>query len=287
MSALLKLKLGVEFRYEDGNYIFERKYAKRKKITSRLYPDLLGKNQYTSIGHSILERFSLLEKEEIDPFYSVRGELAERLALRYIKDLYKKIYNMNIECRTWDKDEVKYDNFRHLQNYGGLIDIAITSPEEHIAVVEVKSKNMDKFKSIERSQGNIEEVMQGEYLAYLSAVDKYIMIYAFFSNDQEKMIHAFISKDCASGYEIEEKIIATKLLQQYDWLYKSIKFQYFTNTVDKAKMKTELEECKQKLDAFEESGVISETLFDKEERMYLDKLIGRCEGEVPIIKRIF
>jgi len=266
----VNLQPGTAFRYSDGNYIFE-KLGKRKKITSRIFPSLIGKNKYESVGHALLERFGLLEKEEIHPFYSVRGEIAERFALEYLKDHYAK-KGVEIITRTWNKEEVNYDNFPNNPDFGGLIDIAIASPEEYRTVIEVKSKGVRDYKKFKEANkvGRPDEELQGEFLAQLSGVGTYIMLYVFFDKEQEEIIVETLRDDFFKGYEPNTTVAATKIINAYQWKWSDLKYHLEEKIVRSNKVKERMAIAVTFMDEFAETKSIPESALSPDERIYLN-----------------
>lgn len=269
-----KLKAGQKVRYENGDYIFDFQDKPHKKITSRIFPCLLRKNKYQSIGQTILERYNLTRKEIIDPFYIVRGEIAETLAFEYLKS---KGYT---DLKTFDKDKYDYDNFPNNRKFGGLIDIAIVSPDEDRAVVEVKSKSLSQFKKIEESKGEKAEILQGLLLTELSPrVNKCKMIYVFFTEVRENIIRDSISRDFADGYDINEKVMATKIINKNNWTHKHVRileFDYYTNE----QLKKDMDKTYSILHEFSKTKRLPETYFRKEQREYLNDYIGIKSEEI-------
>lgn len=265
----MKLQLGTKFEFDGESYVFE-KLGKRKKITSRLYPSLIGKNKYESIGHALLDRFSLLEKEDIHPFYAVRGEIAERLANEYLQDYYKKKHNVALTTKRWEAEEVNFDNFPNNPNFGGLIDIAIAAPYEYRAVVEVKSKRIDKYKTITDKDGNDEETLQGEFLARLAGVMRYVMVYVFFEKGQELQIAEFCADDYYKGYAANAKVLATKIIGHYQWYSHDFKYHIVDSPARIDVTRINMEKAKNTMDAFEQNRTIPQVWLSPDERIYLN-----------------
>ena len=69
----MKVKENAILKIENDIVYLNKNLIKKKKISSRAVPTLLGYNQWQSIGKGILDRLSLLEYETIDPYYT-KGE---------------------------------------------------------------------------------------------------------------------------------------------------------------------------------------------------------------------
>jgi len=230
-SFKLKPSVKVDYDKENDSYIFghfdETKY---KKVTSRAFSCLLGSNPYESVGKTILERFKLTEYQDIDEYWGVRGDMAELLVLDFLKESYKQ-KGVDIELRTWTKEEVNYDNFSLNEKFGGLLDIAIASPEKYRAVIEVKSKSMKDVDKIKRNRGNIEEVLQGKFLTHLSSVTKCLMIYVFFTPEQEQEIKKYIKEKNESNNKYTTRNFAKMLLLKMDLTPSNMKILVFKHTL--------------------------------------------------------
>ena len=176
IEKILKCK-GEQKMHIEGDYLILDVIPKKKKITGTKLPVLLNENPYKCKGSQVLELFGLTPPEKIDEFYTKRGEIAEKL-------VYEELTQNRFICKMWDKKEIKYDNFQNNQEFGGMIDIAITHP--YRCVVECKSKNIKDYQKI-KTYGNKHEERQGMLYATLS-MSKLIMAWVFFNNETEECI---------------------------------------------------------------------------------------------------
>lgn len=205
----MKLKQGLNIRKENEEFVFEFNESKIKKITSRMFPILLNKNNFNSQGYGILERAGFIEFEEIDIFYKVRGEIAEMLASNLIRDLYKAKHKVDVDLKTYEVSQFKgYDMFNIEYNwgnkhFGGVPDMVISKPTEHRTLFEVKSKNMKMYTLIAEN-GNIpeEEKLQAIHLGVLSKTPRVGMVYIFFTDKQETAIKKEIGKGNIKGIDV-------------------------------------------------------------------------------------
>jgi hypothetical protein len=254
----LKDGIGVSYDKEKFSFTFQNvNVQKGRKVTSRAFPCLLGKNKHESSGKTTLERFGLIEKEQIDPYWLVRGNLAEKIAYDFIKNHYKTKFGVDLALTTWKMEEIAYDNFPKNDKFGGMIDIAISQPTEYRAVVEVKSKSMKDYDSIKESKGNEEEVLQGVFLAYLSKSEKCLMVYVFFTPEQEKQIKHSMETDTKIPIDFTE-----------------VKIQVFKHMVADYNLPTLTNVAYQNLDLFKNTKTIASAYFSQEENNYLQKLSG-------------
>ncbi len=232
MSSL-KLKPSVEVTFDEANdsYTFGHfDETKMKKVTSRAFSCLLGSNPFESVGKTILERFKLVPYQDIDEYWAIRGDMAELLVLDFLKESYKK-KGVDIELKTWTKEEVSYDNFKKNEKFGGLLDIAISSPKDYRAVVEVKSKSLKDVDKIKGNRGNIEEVLQGKFLTYLSNVKKCLMIYVFFTPQQEQTIKEYIKEKNDGDNKYTVRNFAEMLILKMDLTPSDMKILVFKHMI--------------------------------------------------------
>ena len=168
------------------------KWAKPKKIMSRNVPELLGLNRYNSIGKAVLDRMCALQKEFIDPFYTVRGAVGEYVARLELERRYGE-KEINTTMQGFTTEGEGFDMFKVNPKFGGVIDILATEPSN--AVIEVKSKDNSKWVEIaDIGKYPEEEVMQGKTLAYLIQAPTATMAYVFTSNDCEKKLKEYVEK---------------------------------------------------------------------------------------------
>lgn len=267
-----KLKAGIDVKYDALTHLYtfgNIDTTRHKKVTSTVFPRLIGANDYESIGKSILERFNAIEKEEIDPYYSVRGDIGELLALDYLKKKYD-----GIVLKTWDKSEVAYDNFPFNDRFGGLIDIAIVKPTEMRAVVEVKSKSLKDYQKIEKGRGNKDEIKQGVFLAKMSNVDKCIMLYVFFSTFQEDKIKRIMQKyaNPGIGFNVDSRFVAREVINEG---LGDVEITEYEHTYMPQHIDLQMKESYKRLLDFAQTKSIQETSFSGRERDYLKALTGQ------------
>lgn len=161
---------------KDG-FLILPSYYKNKKITATSFYGLLGENKFKPKGDYLLSVLGLL-KEPFDPFYTKRGEIAEKVLNAWLQ-------LRGYTTKTWNKFEINFDNFPSHPKLGGMIDIAITSPFR--CVVECKSKNIKDEQKIKMFP-NAEQEHQALFYGYMSKCDNIKIIYVFFTDKQELAI---------------------------------------------------------------------------------------------------
>lgn len=181
-------------KVENEYLVFDKEKIKLKKITGHRFAELSGKDGFKTKGDCLLNMF-LNIKENVDPFYKIRGEIAEALALSYLRKKYPMVK------WTYHTTEGEgYDMFKEDENYGGVIDI---DGNDYEIIVEVKGKSISKKAYIEKN-GNIGEEWQALHYGNLKQAKKVIMCYVYFSEKAEESIKkhkGFSMKDI----EVKEK----------------------------------------------------------------------------------
>lgn len=166
---------------KDGYLCFEETdKIKDKKITGRTFVQLASKDSYTPKGDCIINMF-LRIKEQISPYYAVRGEIAEKIVLKVLEKKCKNVVRYTTEGE-------KYDMFKHLQNCGGVIDLRMFNEDGSFDIIEVKSKEWNIYteKRYRETEGNENEIWQALYYQFLDKAKRSIMAYVLF-NDKAKM----------------------------------------------------------------------------------------------------
>ena len=270
----MKLKQGIKVsKNVQGDYVFEKlQNANHKKITSRAFACLLGKNGFESAGKTILERCNMIEKEAIDPYYTVRGAIGEVLAEDYFIAVYKQYKKIDIGIMSWDAKKVNFDNFQNNLDFGGLLDRAITLPKEYRAVIEVKSKSMKDLQFIDNKKGVEEEVLQGKFLSTLSKSETCHMAYIFFNEQQEEQLRNYVKDLINLGQDVNS-IDAKETIKALNWRHELFTIKVYKHTVNFEEMNELMQESKKVLKQSVETGLIQETQFTVAERNYLDDLV--------------
>lgn len=161
------------------NYIYfephELKY--KKKISARTFAGLCHFDKFNTPEEYLLEHHGLLEPEEIDKRYKLRGDFAEKI----VKKVYERDNKVII---SYDAEACKYDCFPNVKDWGGVPDIEV--PMKNF-IVEVKSKSMSHYDYISKFP-LASEYYQGLFYAYLKGYPKVIMEWIFFDAETEQEI---------------------------------------------------------------------------------------------------
>ncbi len=281
----MKLKEHIEVGYDKDSraYVFDFSQAKKiGKVTSRMFPILIGKNGFNGIGYGILDRCGFLESEPFDPYYTVRGAIGEYFVHEYVKEMYGK---RGVEVETvlfssmisYDGGKTFYGNdlFKKNDRFGGVVDIAIAKPTEARAVIEVKSKSKKDFEYI-AVKGNYpeEETLQGMQLACLSKVDKLLMAYIFFSEIQEKNLKALMPTiENVNNFNVKE------LVDGLRWTVKDFDIHIKKFAVNLEDIQRDMDKAYDNLHRSVKLGSIHEMHFNNNEVAYLDNLIREKTGQ--------
>jgi len=166
---------------EQAKVIFEVfEPLKKKKLTSTWFPTLYGASTFNKKGDEALRFYGLLEGDEFDNYYSLRGAIAERIVVKALqsKGYHVQTFKDNFDAFLYTKegDNVLYKYF------GGLPDIVYETQDGKRFLIEVKSKDLEKKQYVEKNPPET-EIMQGKMLAFLYGLDSVRMTYVLFSDD--------------------------------------------------------------------------------------------------------
>lgn len=283
MAFKFKEKINIEF--DGDNYVFDFKGLKHHKVTSRRFPNLLGENRFNSVGYTILEMFKLLQREEIKAWYTIRGAVAEHFVNEYLKGGFYE--NTKFETVTFAPQQFKYYDQFYGKNdkFGGVIDIAITKPKRMMC--ETKSKSIKNVEYINKERPK-EEVSQGEQLAFLSVVDRYLMAYVFFTPEQEEKIQKMADNISKNGLKVD-KIVYEQMnyvLKGLGFELKDLYVKIYPYNLDRKATSERMLKAYKIFENAKQTNKINKNLFDEEEQEYLNKLVTyKNETDDEVIKR--
>lgn len=158
-----------------NNYlVFNKNELKiKRKIPARIFVGLCGFDNFKSREDYLLMLHELYD-EQVDPKYLRRGDFAEALV--------KRCYQRDGKCpTTYEKAEVKWDNFKNVKVWGGLIDIELPLDQ---TLIEVKSKSLSAYDFILKNPPK-QEYYQGLFYAYHRNYPTCIMEWIFFDPETE------------------------------------------------------------------------------------------------------
>ncbi|MFI3329136.1 MAG: hypothetical protein R3Y05_01465 [bacterium] len=232
-------------KIENGYLVFENETISFKKVTGSHFGALNGLDRFKKKGDVALQLMGMIVDEQLTEevvevseedkkmnYYLRRGDIAEHLII-------SKYNKKGIETLTFKKKDVNYDNFQDIKGFGGLTDIQLPTEK---AVIECKSKEMNKYDSIIKWGVSTEEI-QGEYYAHLLNWDTFITEWVFFTEEQAQ--------------QVKDRVKITS--------YNGMKNHTKTQNVDHDKINKMMDNCKTYLN----------TIF-KERRINLDHISSDC-----------
>jgi hypothetical protein len=254
----VKLSMDDTYVYID----YEKCFA--KKITSRAFPTLIGKDDYKSEGVATLGLLNLLEKdEEIDQFYMFRGDVAEHFVGQAVAEAFGNKHGKdNVEVIIFADKQFTYGDMWHYdketkkgnKDFGGRPDIAIKimlpNGDKIVYLIEVKSKTHTVYEDVEivnettgdKHTNTIEkksdwkkiaveriypetEVLQGVFLANMSNLSAVTMFWVFFNDKQENELRELLP------IYLKEKKIPTLSFGYQDVTYHNYKKEFSRDEV--------------------------------------------------------
>lgn len=286
------LKDGAIRKIADNKVYLNPTLIKQLKISSRLVGDLLGLNQWNSVGKSIIDRLGLFDYdriEPIDPYYTVRGEVAEIFAVKFLHETYKK-FGVEIETKTFPSrykgsNGQWYGNnlYRNNEKFSGVNDIGISSPASARANCEVKSKSDKSYEYIiNRKIVPQEELMQGKVLSTLAKTEKLLMIYVFFDEDSEVVMKDFTNKFDGDINDLNETNLKPLLdmMKDYEKLGK-IRIEVLRYDIDLTEVEQQMEMAYQIVKEHAEKGYIELDLFSDDDKQTFKNMGLEIEVGLP------
>ena len=149
------------------------------KIYTTKFGGLLGVDNFNPKGDTVLLMQKIVKGDPFNPFYGVRGEIAEKIVKRYFDET-------KVEYKWYGGDTDTYDMFNN-PAFGGNLDFAIRS-KIGISSFEVKSKNIKDFDFIKRNGIQPVHIAQAQLGVYLSNYNNGYVAYVFFTDKQEEKI---------------------------------------------------------------------------------------------------
>lgn len=113
---------------------------KQKKITGTRLATILGLNKFNSPFSAWAEMIGLYKPVIPDKYLKV-GQVLEKPIIKEIEDMY------DFNIKTFDKNEIKFDNFKDNPIFGGLVD---GIDYEKSTLVEIKTTNVKNKKYWDR-----------------------------------------------------------------------------------------------------------------------------------------
>lgn len=197
------------------------------KIFTSRFATLLGANDFQKKGDALLEMWKLIPKEPFDPFYTLRGEIAERI-------VESKLATKNVRYKYFGKDasdKKVFDLFPNNKYFGGVYDFVVNDNQGKYVNVEIKSTSEKNLSYL--TEPRKEHVKQAQLCSYLGNLSFCKIIYVVFNEHDEQMIreklnNAFLDipiydfkvKLITFDVEINEDQIRQDMKSAYDYVNK-------------------------------------------------------------------
>lgn len=195
----------------EGDFLIVDEEFKPRKIFGHSFVGLCGLDPFTKIGDTLLKMHKLI-KEEVPRKYLLRGDFAENI----IKHVYERDGH---KCTTYDKYEIKFDNFQELKHFGGLIDIELL---EEKTLIEVKSKSMKDYEYVKASPPK-QEVYQGLYYGFLRKYEKITMEWVFFDEETEQEVFEGKKPTTLKNLKKHSEVFVINHLEMHNLLTQALK----------------------------------------------------------------
>ena len=194
-----------------------------KKIFSSRLGNLIGINKWEKKGDTLLKMWKLVVDEPINPFYLERGEIAEKIVKQQFENLGIKhtYYGLSASGKKiFDLFETSNPVF------GGVYDFVLT---DNKVAVEVKSKNIKDFQTIQQKGADPTHLAEVELVSYLGSLEKFCIWYVFFTDEQEQKIKDgkftdedikafnFLQQSIRFSGKVNEQRIQSAMLKAYDY----------------------------------------------------------------------
>jgi hypothetical protein len=268
----------VNYESKDNKIQIKTKALKTPNISSHTLVDLVGLNKYASVGKTLLTMFGLAERQPIPLYQTVKGQIVEEFATRYLDELYGGRYN--IESFTLEQ----FKNFNQFQDqlpFSGALDKLIHGDIK--LPVEIKSKEMREYENIAVKRNYPkDQIIQGANQAYMYGAEKFMMLYGFLRPEISELLkdltRTYIIKKTEfdpAGNEIgeveaEENLWSwgkdyAKAIKDLGLRYEDIIFHHEVMDYDPRIIKAYREKAQKIYDGFYMERKIDRSLFKKEE----------------------
>lgn len=185
---------------------------KQKKITGTRLATILGLNKFNSPFSAWAEMLGLY-KPVIPDKYLKTGQILEKPIIKEIEDMY------DFNIKTFDKNEIKFDNFKDNPIFGGMVD---GIDEEKKILVEIKTTNV-KNKRYWDKQTPIEYWYQAQLYCELSNLDNILFGVCYIENqDYENPNNIPLNERDVIAYFIKKADIKEEMRRAEEWYQKHI-----------------------------------------------------------------
>lgn len=184
-----------------------KEQLKQKKITGTRLATILGLNKFSSPFSAWTEMVGLYKPKYDDKYLRV-GNVLEKPIIRAIEDMY------DFNIRTFDKYEIKFDNFKSNPIFGGLVDGIDYERKTLIEIKTTQEKNMRYWKK----EVPIEYWYQAQLYAYLANMNE-ILFGVCFVKEEDYINPEKINIDEREIriYPVEKANIKVEMQEAINW----------------------------------------------------------------------
>lgn len=175
--------------FKDDYLVFEPQDSiYDSKIFSSRFATLVGANDFQKPGDALLEMWKLIPKQPFDPFYTLRGEIAEQLVKHRLDENKAKYKYFGMSA----SENKIFDLFTKNQYFGGVYDFLLTNRDGTITNLEVKSTNIKNKPYMENARK--EHIKQVQLTSYLGNIKSCRIVYVFFDDESEERIKEWLKE---------------------------------------------------------------------------------------------
>ena len=189
-----------------------KEQLKQKKITGTRLATILGLNKFNSPFSAWAEMTGLYKPVIPDKYLKV-GQILEKPIIKEIEDMY------DFNITTFDKNEIKFDNFKDNPIFGGMVD---GIDEEKRTLIEIKTTNVKNKKYWDRNIP-IEYWYQAQLYCELAKLKDILFGVAYIENeDYENPNNIPIDDRDIRIYPIEKADIKEEMQKAIEWYKRCI-----------------------------------------------------------------
>lgn len=180
---------------------------KHKKITGTRMATVLGLNKFNSQFSAWAEMTGLYKPVIPDKYLKV-GQVLEKLIIQHIEDSY------DFNITTFDKNEIKFDNFKENSVFGGMVDGIDYDKKTLVEIKTTKAKN----KRFWDKQIPIEYWYQAQLYCELANLDNILFGVCFIEEqDYDSPNNIPIDDRDIKIYPIEKADISLEMKKATEW----------------------------------------------------------------------
>lgn len=272
----VKWKVGSRWMSANPKYKADKMFLKIEtnamkvpNISSHALVDLCGLNPWSSPGKALLSSFGFLEKEDIDPYQTLKGGLVEHFADEYLKSLYGD--RLDLESFTLSQF-ANFNQFPDQPPFSGALDKLLKAPVK--LPIEIKSKEMKAWEDIVTFQEwPKDHLVQGMNQAYFVGASRFMMLYGFLTDEASLLLRKLVDEGLtrelfgSDTYSINYKEMA----ETFGFTYDMFKFAHKIFEVNVEEIEGYRRKALDLYNNFFETRQISKSLFKPAELAELER----------------